>query len=257
VLAFGASAVPHRGLRATAPRVRGGRRSSAGGCRGLGGAALLAMLIPGPAEAAAPGARAAAGRVAVLPEGGPSSPSEGPYAVLPLLREGAVLQSAWITDPQMVDALALGETTPGPLISIGRVHRIPGRTSRSGSGSPRRCARGFWLFLPSFVLVLRRRALPRADHRLAGSAAVPRGRDRGRARADGGRRRSRWPGRRSSTPAAGLGHARARRRGLRVLVVGGRRVNVAYVVLAGGAVGLVRALVGRLSDGRGPVAVAP
>src|SRR5512144_1514963 len=42
----------------------------------------------------------------------------GAYAVLPYIREGAVSAFGWITDPQMIDALALGETTPGPLISI-------------------------------------------------------------------------------------------------------------------------------------------
>src|SRR5207244_1773975 len=43
----------------------------------------------------------------------------GAYAVLPYLRQGAVAQHHWLSDPQMIDALALGETTPGPLISIG------------------------------------------------------------------------------------------------------------------------------------------
>ncbi|HEY6004793.1 MAG TPA: chromate efflux transporter, partial [Anaeromyxobacter sp.] len=42
----------------------------------------------------------------------------GAYAVLPYIREGAVATYGWITDHQMIDALALGETTPGPLISI-------------------------------------------------------------------------------------------------------------------------------------------
>ena len=43
----------------------------------------------------------------------------GAYALLPFLREGAVAHHHWISDRQMIDALALGETTPGPLISIG------------------------------------------------------------------------------------------------------------------------------------------
>src|SRR5512133_508298 len=37
----------------------------------------------------------------------------GAYAVLPYIREGAVGAHAWISDRQMIDALALGETTPG------------------------------------------------------------------------------------------------------------------------------------------------
>jgi hypothetical protein len=36
----------------------------------------------------------------------------GAYAVLPYIREGAVATYAWFSDRQMIDALALGETTP-------------------------------------------------------------------------------------------------------------------------------------------------
>src|SRR5712664_4031246 len=35
----------------------------------------------------------------------------GAYAVLPYIRDGAVSTYGWLTDPQMIDALALGETT--------------------------------------------------------------------------------------------------------------------------------------------------
>ena len=42
----------------------------------------------------------------------------GAYAVLPYVYDGAVAQFAWLTGPQMMDGLALGETTPGPLIMI-------------------------------------------------------------------------------------------------------------------------------------------
>jgi chromate transporter len=38
----------------------------------------------------------------------------GAYAVLPYVYEGAVAQFSWLTGPQMMDGLALGETTPGP-----------------------------------------------------------------------------------------------------------------------------------------------
>ena len=59
----------------------------------------------------------------------------------------------WITDREMIDALALGETTPGPLISIGI---FVGYLAGNGRGVPWLGALGatFWLFLPSFVLVL-------------------------------------------------------------------------------------------------------
>ena len=42
----------------------------------------------------------------------------GAYAVLPYVYQGAVEQFHWLTGPQMIDGLALGETTPGPLIMV-------------------------------------------------------------------------------------------------------------------------------------------
>ena len=42
----------------------------------------------------------------------------GAYAVLPYVFQGAVDHYQWITSQQMLDALALGETTPGPLIMV-------------------------------------------------------------------------------------------------------------------------------------------
>ncbi|MBS2021567.1 MAG: chromate efflux transporter [Deltaproteobacteria bacterium] len=77
----------------------------------------------------------------------------GAYAALPFMREGAVLTYGWLTDPQMIDALALGETTPGPLISIGIfVGYLAGHGV--GHGLLGAIAATFWLFLPSFVFVL-------------------------------------------------------------------------------------------------------
>jgi chromate transporter len=77
----------------------------------------------------------------------------GAYAVLPYIRAGAVSGYGWITDREMIDALALGETTPGPLISIGIfVGYLAGqRVDAPWSGA---LAATFWLFLPSFVFVL-------------------------------------------------------------------------------------------------------
>jgi chromate transporter len=77
----------------------------------------------------------------------------GAYAVLPYIREGAVQGYGWITDRQMIDALALGETTPGPLISIGI---FVGFLAGHGAGVPwlGASAATVWLFLPSFVFVL-------------------------------------------------------------------------------------------------------
>ena len=38
--------------------------------------------------------------------------------MLPYVIQGAVETYGWLTAPQMIDGLALGETTPGPLIMI-------------------------------------------------------------------------------------------------------------------------------------------
>jgi chromate transporter len=77
----------------------------------------------------------------------------GAYAVLPYIREGAVATYGWISDRQMIDALALGETTPGPLISIGI---FVGFLAGQGAHIPWTGATlsTFWLFLPSFLFVL-------------------------------------------------------------------------------------------------------
>jgi chromate transporter len=77
----------------------------------------------------------------------------GAYAVLPYIREGAVATYGWISDRQMIDALALGETTPGPLISIGI---FVGFLAGQGARVPwlGATAATFWLFLPSFLFVL-------------------------------------------------------------------------------------------------------
>jgi chromate transporter len=42
----------------------------------------------------------------------------GAYAVLPYVYQGAVSHYGWLSGPQMIDGLALGETTPGPLIMV-------------------------------------------------------------------------------------------------------------------------------------------
>ncbi|WP_018412834.1 chromate efflux transporter [Methyloversatilis thermotolerans] len=42
----------------------------------------------------------------------------GAYAVLPYVYQGAVAHYGWLTPTQMIDGLALGETTPGPLIMV-------------------------------------------------------------------------------------------------------------------------------------------
>lgn len=42
----------------------------------------------------------------------------GAYAVLPYVFQAAVVDFSWLSAAQMMDGLALGETTPGPLIIV-------------------------------------------------------------------------------------------------------------------------------------------
>ncbi len=86
----------------------------------------------------------------------------GAYAVLPYVWQGAVAQFAWLTPGQMMDGLALGETTPGPLIIVvafvgfvtGYGHAPPGADLRFFAGALAACVVTWFTFLPSFVFVL-------------------------------------------------------------------------------------------------------
>jgi chromate transporter len=72
----------------------------------------------------------------------------GAYTVLPYMREQFVREKGWVGDAQIADALAMAETTPGPLISFGIF------LSYLSGGLPGALVGGVFLFLPSFVLVL-------------------------------------------------------------------------------------------------------
>jgi chromate transporter len=72
----------------------------------------------------------------------------GAYTVLPYLREQTVERHGWVTDREMMDALAFGETTPGPLISVGVF------LSYLAGGLPGAAVGCLCLFLPSFLFVL-------------------------------------------------------------------------------------------------------
>ena len=84
----------------------------------------------------------------------------GAYAVLPYVYQGAVEHFGWLTGPQMMDGLALGETTPGPLIMIVTWVGYIGGVTKSVLGDP--IASGlagatvatFFTFLPSFWFIL-------------------------------------------------------------------------------------------------------
>jgi chromate transporter len=86
----------------------------------------------------------------------------GAYAVLPYVYQGAVEQHQWLTGPQMIDGLALGETTPGPLIMVvafvgfvgGWVKQVAGPDALFAGGALAATIVTFFTFLPSFVFIL-------------------------------------------------------------------------------------------------------
>ena len=90
----------------------------------------------------------------------------GAYAVLPYVYQGAVTHFGWLTPPQMIDGLALGETTPGPLIMVvafvGFVggYQTPGMLALVGpenrflAGALAASLVTWFTFLPSFVFIL-------------------------------------------------------------------------------------------------------
>ena len=111
----------------------------------------------------------------------------GAYAVLPYVHQAAVEHYGWLSAAQMLDALALGETTPGPLIMIvafvgfvgGWTQQIFGATSLAAAGSASALAATFFTFLPSFIFILvggplveSTRSLPRLDAALSAVTAA-------------------------------------------------------------------------------------
>ena len=86
----------------------------------------------------------------------------GAYAVLPYVLQGAVDDHGWITTAQMIDGLALGETTPGPLIMVVAFVGYVGAWSKQllgpdalfAAGAAGACVATFFTFLPSFRFIL-------------------------------------------------------------------------------------------------------
>jgi len=86
----------------------------------------------------------------------------GAYAVLPYVYQGAVEHYHWLDARQMIDGLALGETTPGPLIMVvafvgflgGWLHNVLGPDAAFWSGALAATVVTFFTFLPSFVFIL-------------------------------------------------------------------------------------------------------
>ena len=86
----------------------------------------------------------------------------GAYAVLPYVYQGAVEHFGWLTPTQMIDGLALGETTPGPLIMVvafvgfigAYVQPLFGPDSAFLGGALAAVLVTWFTFLPSFLFIL-------------------------------------------------------------------------------------------------------
>ena len=96
----------------------------------------------------------------------------GAYAVLPYVYQGAVEHHHWLTGAQMIDGLALGETTPGPLIMVVAFVGFVGGWGQQALGPDARFLGGalaatvvtFFTFLPSFVFILAGGPLVESTH---------------------------------------------------------------------------------------------
>ncbi len=86
----------------------------------------------------------------------------GAYAVLPYVYQGGVEHYTWLTGAQMIDGLALGETTPGPLIMVVAFVGFVGGWSKEIFGPDALLMAGvagasvatLFTFLPSFLFIL-------------------------------------------------------------------------------------------------------
>jgi len=96
----------------------------------------------------------------------------GAYAVLPYVYQGAVEQFAWLTSAQMMDGLALGETTPGPLIMVvayvgflgGWAKQVLGADALFLGAALAATVATWFTFLPSFIFILAGGPLVESTH---------------------------------------------------------------------------------------------
>jgi chromate transporter len=96
----------------------------------------------------------------------------GAYAVLPYVYQGGVETYGWLTGTQMIDGLALGETTPGPLIMVVSFVGFVGAWTKEIVGPDALVLAGFagaavatfFTFLPSFVFILAGAPLVESTH---------------------------------------------------------------------------------------------
>lgn len=96
----------------------------------------------------------------------------GAYAVLPYVYQGAVGHYGWLTPTQMIDGLALGETTPGPLIMVvafvgfigAYVQQVFGPDQVFLAGALAATLVTWFTFLPSFLFILAGGPLVESTH---------------------------------------------------------------------------------------------
>ncbi len=96
----------------------------------------------------------------------------GAYAVLPYVYQGAVVHYGWLSPVQMIDGLALGETTPGPLIMVvafvgfvgGYVKAVFGPDALFLAGAVAASLVTWFTFLPSFLFILAGGPLVESTH---------------------------------------------------------------------------------------------
>jgi len=96
----------------------------------------------------------------------------GAYAVLPYVYQGGVETYGWLTGTQMIDGLALGETTPGPLIMVVSFVGFMGAWGKEIFGPDALFLAGFagasvatfFTFLPSFIFILAGAPLVESTH---------------------------------------------------------------------------------------------
>jgi chromate transporter len=96
----------------------------------------------------------------------------GAYAVLPYVYQGAVAQFAWLSSAQIMDGLALGETTPGPLIMVvayvgflgGWAKQVLGVDALFLGAALAATMVTWFTFLPSFIFILAGGPLVESTH---------------------------------------------------------------------------------------------
>jgi len=97
----------------------------------------------------------------------------GAYAVLPYVAQGAVEQFGWLSAGQMLDGLALGETTPGPLIMVVAFVGFMGGWQSDLLGGPG----SWWAAVAATLVTVWFTFLPSFGFILAGGPLVERSRD--------------------------------------------------------------------------------